>query len=522
MFYLVFGRCAMLLASAGRSRCLRGETGKLSVIQNRLMQLGLLAILRLLGKHILWLFAYGKFVFLFCETGRLCRSLLTQRCTSARPIRSNHRSPKFTDGGNIHLIHMATFKVPLVVKWLGFSAAAGSFGYFYAFDSRAAMHRLVSMPLVRFLLDAEQSHTFTVMLSKYGLVPRDRRPDHSCLYTELFQGRLKMSNPVGIGAGFDKHGEAMDGLFSMGFGMVELGSVTPVEQPGNPKPRLFRLEEDEAAINRFGFNSVGHGAVESRVRSRFFDFLSTLGSPHSSSRDIAEYQGVKSFRSGRVLGVNLGKNKTSPADSNSDYIKGVERLGPYADYVVVNVSSPNTPGLRDLQRKEVLKKLMVDVKVARDSLNVKMQPVLIVKIAPDLSDSELKDVAEIVQEVCIDGVIIGNTTISRPASLLSSSEKVCEKGGLSGKPLKPIALEKVRTFYKLTQGKVPIIGCGGISNGQDALDYIEAGASALQLYTAMAYQGPGVVGEIKDYLTQVCTSRNLDNIQSLVGSKANN
>eukprot|EP00158_Paraphelidium_tribonemae_P004532 Partr_v1_DN26808_c1_g1_i2_m40221 putative Dihydroorotate dehydrogenase len=316
--------------------------------------------------------------------GANLRSLLN------RPNRRSISSSSNTSGRAINWL-------PLQLTLFGLTA--GVFTHYYALDSRAGMHKWLSMPLVRAFLDAEDSHTFTVFLAKRGWIPTDRVQDADCLRTRLCG--MELSNPLGIGAGFDKHAEAIDGIYSMGFGMCEIGSVTPLPQPGNPKPRLFRLEADSAAINRYGFNSVGVDEVRARLVARL------------------KARGGSNADGGHSLGINLGKNKHSPADSNADYVRGIQSLGQFADYVVVNVSSPNTPGLRDLQKKEILKQLMTEVKGARDALNLEKKPALFVKISPDLSSSELEDIASITVEVGLDGVIISNTTISRPSGLLS-------------------------------------------------------------------------------------------------------
>ncbi|KAJ3072495.1 Dihydroorotate dehydrogenase (quinone), mitochondrial [Podochytrium sp. JEL0797] len=264
---------------------------------------------------------------------------------------------------------------------------------------------------------------------------------------------LPLSNPVGLAAGFNKHANGITDLFTSGFGLVEIGSVTPLPQPGNPLPRIFRLEEDSAIVNR-------------------------------------------ALMQGRALGVNLGKNKVSKAEDHSDYVKGVVKLGPYADYLVINVSSPNTPGLRGLQRREPMLKLLNEVRQARDTC-LSHRPPILVKIAPDVTQAELEDIAAVILESKIDGVVISNTTISRPASLKSDTSLTTQTGGLCGPPVRPLALSKIRSFYALTHGRIPIIGCGGISSPQDAIAFARAGASVVQTYTVLAYQGMEFVEELK-------------------------
>ncbi|KAI8918208.1 Dihydroorotate dehydrogenase [Powellomyces hirtus] len=359
------------------------------------------------------------------------------------------------------------------------------------------------MPLMRAFLDAEEAHKFAIWCGKNGLVPEEHVQDDAVLQTEVW-GK-KVTNPVGLAAGFDKNAEAIDSLLGFGFGLVEIGSVTPQPQPGNPKPRMFRLTEDKAVINRYGFNSDGHATVEQRLKSRIRKWLyrnRNMLNPAAGAADLLPHPTQlpadvpNALKDGRLLGVNLGKNKTSAADSNDDYVNGVTRLGPYADYLVVNISSPNTPGLRALQRREPIQKLLEEVKHARDE-NLPHHPPLLVKIAPDLGDKELEDIAAVVQAAGIDGVIISNTTISRPVTLKSDRKVTTETGGLSGPPLHELSLSAVRKFYRLTNGKVPIVGCGGIQSADQAIAFAKAGASLVQLYSAMSYDGPGLIDEIK-------------------------
>ncbi|CAN7982746.1 unnamed protein product, partial [Ixodes hexagonus] len=291
--------------------------------------------------------------------------------------------------------------------------------------------------------------------------------------TELFG--LHFENPVGLAAGFDKHGEGVAGLERWGFGFVEVGSVTPLPQPGNPKPRVFRLSEDLAVINRYGFNSVGHNQV----------FTSLEAGRHSWKRPV---------------GVNLGKNKES-ASAADDYAQGVLKFGELADYLVINVSSPNTPGLRGLQRQHELKQLLKQVLQARDSLP-KRTPIL-VKLAPDLSDQEKADIAAVVtsKECRVDGLVVCNTTIGRPPDL--RSEHKHEAGGLSGKPLTDLSTKTIADMYHLTKGHMPIIGVGGVMTGDDAYAKVRAGASLLQMYSALVFYGPPAVGTVKRRLAEL-------------------
>ncbi|XP_039931305.1 dihydroorotate dehydrogenase (quinone), mitochondrial isoform X2 [Hirundo rustica] len=288
----------------------------------------------------------------------------------------------------------------------------------------------------------------------------------------------------------------------MGFGFVEVGTVTPKSQEGNPKPRVFRLAEDEAVINRYGFNSHGHVAVERRLRARQETQIRLTRGALAIGwwLVVLPWFSCVCVPAGMPLGVNLGKNKSS-TDAVADYVAGVRTLGPLADYLVVNVSSPNTPGLRDLQGKAELRDLLSKVLAERDLLPCERKPAVLVKIAPDLTAQDKQDIASVVCEVGVDGLIVSNTTVSRPSSLRSRQR--LEHGGLSGKPLRELSTQTIREMYALTQGRVPIIGVGGVSSGQDALEKIRAGASLVQLYTALVYHGPPVVGAVKRELEEL-------------------
>jgi dihydroorotate dehydrogenase len=305
-----------------------------------------------------------------------------------------------------------------------------------------------------------------------------------------------LSNPVGVAAGLDKQAEAVDGLFDLGFSYVEIGSVTPEAQPGNARPRYFRLSSDLAIINRLGFPSDGAVAVcrnlQDRVRNYFIKTAQhlTTTTPRSLSPT-------------RMLAVNLGKNKDTPIiDAGDDYIKGIKVFAPYADVLVINLSSPNTPGLRTLQTSAYLNKLLSTIRLELAKLP-SPKPRLVVKIAPDLNVSEIRDIAKAIVQNDIDGVIMSNTTVQRPGSLASPHEKIYEQGGLSGPPLKPLALRALKLLKgQLKQfpgGKdVVLIGCGGINSGKDAIEYARAGASIVQCYTGFVYDGVGFAGRIKD------------------------
>lgn len=381
----------------------------------------------------------------------------------------------------------------LISHALGVVGCTGlMFTSYFTITGDEQFYKSFIMPSVMRVLGAEQAHTFAVWLASKGLIPVDVDGDPEVLQTNVFG--LHFCNPIGLAAGFDKHGEAVDGLLKAGFGFVEIGSVTPLPQPGNDKPRVFRLMEDKAVINRYGFNSHGHHAVQTRLEQQFL----VRGHPPG------------------ILGINLGKNKTSD-NAVGDYVKGVQCFSGLGDYLVVNVSSPNTPGLRSLQGREQLANLIDKVLEARDTLPVNMRNPLLVKIAPDLSDDDKEDIAAVVSrnKGGVDGIIVTNTTITRPETLKSINKM--EKGGLSGKPLTELSTSTVRDMYKLTNGKVPIIGVGGISTGQDAYDKIKAGASLVQLYTALAYEGPPIVKKIKRELAELLKNDGFNAIGEAVG-----
>ncbi|CAD6906477.1 unnamed protein product [Tilletia laevis] len=442
----------------------------------------------------------------------------------------------------------------------------GTVLFAYYRDSRAGIHRWIAIPVLKSVLDPEAAQKLAIDLLVSGIAPVDVVQDDEVLRTELFG--MTLSNPLGLAAGFDKQAQAIDGLFNLGFGIVEVGSVTPEPQPGNPTPRYFRLPADDAAINRFGFNSDGHGAVLARLRSRLdrwilaTDALAPTAAefaPHTAEQlpDIVAQDAEAallrageahpqapasptsrlSLRPEQLLSINLGKNKTTPEHlAVRDYILGIHALGPFADMLVVNISSPNTPGLRDLQRAEVLESLLSELVQARDQMVKEQQELasnvssssspstssskqnpssdkpeqatsfripLLLKIAPDLSESELDDIAKAAKNAKIDGLIVSNTTIQRPRSLLTSPDDpvLSESGGLSGRPLKPLSLRALRHLSRSLEGaEIPLIGCGGIFSGADALEFARAGASAVQIYTSFGYTGVGAPRRIKDEL----------------------
>ncbi|XP_030233241.1 dihydroorotate dehydrogenase (quinone), mitochondrial [Gadus morhua] len=350
------------------------------------------------------------------------------------------------------------------------------------------------MPLLQRIVAAETAHVMAVKLLSLGVSPLNWYQDPASLEVTVM-GR-KFRNPIGIAAGFDKHGEAVDGLFKVGFGFVEVGTITPRPQEGNPKPRVFRLPADQAVINRYGFNSCGLLEAQHRLKTR------------EASQQLLR-------KAGLPLGINLGKNKLSQ-DASADFMEGVRVMGPLADYLVVNVSSPNTPGLRDLQGKAHLHTLLHKVLKERDALQCERKPPVLVKIAPDLSPQDMQDIAEVVIELGVDGLMVSNTTVSRPPTL--KDPRWSETGGLSGRPLRELSTDTVREMFRLTGGKVPIVGIGGVASGQDALNKIRAGASLVQLYTAFTYQGPPLVTRIKRELHQLLQDQGFSCIAEAVGA----
>ncbi|KAJ2951220.1 hypothetical protein O0L34_g5616 [Tuta absoluta] len=342
-------------------------------------------------------------------------------------------------------------------------------------------------------INPEWAHKLGVAAIKHGIFPPEDYEDPKVLNTKLLD--FELSNPLGIAAGFDKDGEAVVGLRNLGFSIVEIGSVTPEPQPGNPKPRVFRLPEDNAVINRYGFNSIGHLEVRKKIES--ID---------------------KALLQKGLLGINLGKNKTSE-NAIEDYINGVRRFCMVADYFVINVSSPNTPGLRSLQNKKNLQELLTEVNNTRESIFMfnGQKPPLFLKLSPDLTLEEMWDVAYVVtsKKSKVDGLIISNTSIDR--SCLVNKEFSGESGGVSGKPLTDKSTEMIRTMYKLTKGRIPIIGVGGIFTGQDAYEKILAGASAVQIYTALIYHGPPVVTKIKSELAELLERDGYKSVNEAVG-----
>jgi dihydroorotate dehydrogenase len=333
---------------------------------------------------------------------------------------------------------------------------------------------------ILFKFDPEKVHYFvTRNLKRFNRIPGGSAFIRSVwalndtrLEKEVFG--LKFKNPVGLAAGFDKNADVISEMANLGFGFIEVGTVTPLPQDGNPKPRMFRLPADGGLINRMGFNNMGMEVVAAHI--------------------AAYRNNTPASQKGIIIGGNIGKNKVTPnEEAVNDYIKCFDKLFDLVDYFVVNVSSPNTPGLRELQEKEPLMNLLSTLQ-QRNSKNGISRPILL-KIAPDLTDTQLDDIVEIVQQSGIAGVIATNTTISREG-LVSPDNLKNETGGLSGKPVTKRSTEVIKYLSEKSKGSFPIIGVGGIHSEQDALDKLAAGASLVQLYTGFIYEGPGLIGRI--------------------------
>jgi dihydroorotate dehydrogenase len=343
----------------------------------------------------------------------------------------------------------------------------------------------LSRPLLR-ALDPEGAHALTIKALKRVPLPR-AAADPPELAVRAFG--LNFPNPLGVAPGFDKHGEVPDPILRLGFGFVEVGTVTPRPQAGNPRPRIFRLEQDRGVINRLGFNSVGAPVVLARLSAR--------------------------AKAGGIVGVNVGANRDS-ADRAEDYARLVETFAAVASYFTINISSPNTPGLRDLQHAQQLDDLLARVIEARDRARTR-KPVLL-KIAPDLTLGDLDDVVWIARKRRLDGMIVGNTTVARPPSLRDRGAK--EAGGLSGRPLFKLSTRMLAETFVRTEGAFPLIGVGGIDSGPTAIAKIKAGASLVQVYSGLIYRGIGLLQEIKADLAAALKRGHRDSLASMVGVDA--
>jgi dihydroorotate dehydrogenase len=341
-----------------------------------------------------------------------------------------------------------------------------------------------------FAFEPEHAHELSLKSMEAGLYPCRAQDGDPKLALEVMG--LQFPNPLGVAAGFDKDARVPDALLGIGCGFAEIGTVTPLPQTGNPQPRVFRLIQDRAVINRLGFNNGGHAAALSRLTKR---------------------------RAGGIVAVNIGANKDA-ADRTADYVQGINTFNHVASFFTVNISSPNTPGLRDLQAPAALDELLSRVMAARSSLVAAGQPrrPVVVKIAPDIAEDDLAPIVGRLVANGVDGIAISNTTLSR--SGVRDSAGGSQTGGLSGRPLFHRSTVTLARVYQLTEGKIPLIGIGGIDSGETALAKIEAGASLLQLYTGLIYEGPSLIGRILDTLGRACQRANVQHISALTGRDA--
>ena len=336
-----------------------------------------------------------------------------------------------------------------------------------------------------FKLDPEAAHDLAIKSLKFNVIPQSffQVENEETLSIDLFKKKLK--NPIGLAAGFDKSAEVYNSLFKLGFGFVEVGTITPVRQLGNLKPRIFRLEKDKAMINRLGFNNDGLEIVSERIKNNL---------PNE------------------CLGINVGANKNTE-DKISDFLKCINLLHKFSSYITVNISSPNTEGLRDFHEEKLLSNLLTQINKLKKTK--KINTPIILKLSPDISDQETSNINELILKFQIDGIILTNTTNKNREKLIDKNKN--EKGGLSGPPLHNISLKFIKNFYKMNKGKISIIGVGGVDSGQSAFEKIISGASAVQLYTSMVYKGPGIVKEIKRELIEILAKEKIKNINEAIG-----
>ena len=340
-----------------------------------------------------------------------------------------------------------------------------------------------------FKLDPETAHNLAIKSLKFNFIPN--LPDEN-KYDPLFETKLfgkDIENPIGMAAGFDKNAEVYNSLFKLGFGFVEVGTITPLKQYGNPKPRVFRLVEDEALINRLGFNNLGAENIINKIK--------------------------KNKKIG-ILGVNIGPNKDSE-NRIEDYLKCLKIFHQVADYIAINISSPNTENLRKFHNQKQLDNLLKDIKKEKQNLNSKIP--IVVKVSPDIIDSEIDEISQVLLGNNVNGIIISNTSDSTRESLTNIQKH--QKGGLSGKPIKIKSNILISKFYKLLKGKIKIIGVGGVDSGVSAYEKFLAGANYVQLYTGMVYRGPNIVSMIKKELRELLLKDSVKNFSEIVGKKTN-
>ncbi len=337
-----------------------------------------------------------------------------------------------------------------------------------------------------FKIDPEMAHDLAIKSLKYNFLPEElfRVRNEEILETDIFNQKIK--NPIGLAAGFDKSAEVYNSLFRFGFGFIEVGTVTPKKQFGNPKPRVFRLENDRALINRLGFNNDGVEKVSERLQ--------------------------KNYPTG-FLGINIGPNKDSK-DKIDDYLTSIKKIHDFANYITINISSPNTPGLRDFHKENTLQNLLS--KITEFTKKNGIRKPLVLKISPDISHVEISSIIELIKKFNISGLVISNTTDKNRENL--AGENKSEIGGLSGKPLINISNNLIKKFYKETKGKIPIIGVGGVNSGKTAFEKLRSGANLLQLYTGMVYEGPGIVKKIKAELITLLEKEKIKNVSEIVGT----
>ena len=340
-----------------------------------------------------------------------------------------------------------------------------------------------------FNLDPEKAHDLAIKSLKYNFIPQKlfSVENEEVLNTKLFGKEVQ--NPIGLAAGFDKSAEVYNEIFKLGFGFVEIGTVTPKKQYGNQKPRIFRLEKDSALINRLGFNNDGSEIVKNRIENNIPKGL---------------------------LGINIGPNKET-SNMINDFIACAKTFFPMGDYVTINISSPNTEGLREFHDKELLEDLLLKINKIREESNFKKS--FLLKISPDLDDSSIDHIIELSLKHNINGLILTNTSVRNRENLID--QKKNEEGGLSGKPIKDLSTNFIKNFYKRLNGKIPIIGVGGVDSGKSAFEKISAGASAVQLYTGMIYKGPLIVKEIKRDLINILKEKGFKNIKEVIGTNLN-
>lgn len=452
---------------------------------------------------------------------RLASSGLHQTTLRPRVPKVQAASARFASSSSGGSVALGRGKAALYGTVL---AAATYAGYLYITDNRGFIHQYVVPPILRTVLpDAEDAHHFGTsvlkLLYEFNLHPRERKglsstSAESKLTTQVFEHTL--NNPVGISAGLDKDGEIADVLFALGAGVVEIGGITPLAQEGNPKPRVFRVPGLEGMVNRYGLNSRGADDVALRLRQRLRTYARSIGATEQDVLDGKAGVPPGSLREGRILAVQIAKNKeTSEKDAANDYVYCVRRLAPYADVLVVNVSSPNTPGLRDLQATEPLTKLLTAVVEEARKTDRKTKPRVMVKVSPDEDDDvQMEGVVEAVNRSGVDGIIVGNTTRRRAevvpeGTRLTAREKknLMETGGYSGPAMFSRTLDLVGRYHKMldsyamstdAKGEPKVLfATGGITNGEQALQVLNAGASVAMVYTTMVYGGAGTVTRIK-------------------------